>query len=123
MTTSTVRTTTPTLFGIEGDAYVFVAVREDPTLGGDSNWLSQTFHVDPGVGADDEFRVDVTERYHVDGTETRVAFEDCFTVTLGVESTACRVPSIRRRLERWYRHAYLDDGSPEVAVGLSNCEG
>jgi hypothetical protein len=123
MTTNAVRTTTPTLFGVEGDAFVFVAVREDPTLGGDPNWLSQTFHVDPDAGADDEFRVDVTERYHVDGMETQVAFEDRFTVILGVDSTACRVPPVRRRLERWYRHAYLDDGSPEVAVGLADGEG
>lgn len=123
MTTSTGRTTLPTLFGVEGDAYVFVAVREDPTLGGEPNWLSQTLYVDPDAGADDEFRVDVTERYHVDGAETRVAFEDRFTVVLDVDATATRrVTRIRRCLERWYRRAYLDEDPPEATADRSDVE-
>ncbi|AUV82052.1 hypothetical protein C2R22_10635 [Salinigranum rubrum] len=117
-TRSTLETTTPTLFGVEGDAYVFVAVREDPTMGSDSNWLSQTLRVDPGVGADDEFHVDVTERYHVDGKVAHIAFEDRFTVTLAVDAatTASRVGAIRRRLEQWYRRTYLGGVQADATV-------
>ncbi|WP_136603393.1 hypothetical protein [Salinigranum halophilum] len=123
---STVETTTPTLFGVEGDAYVFVAVREDPTLAGDSNWLSQTLRVDPHGGARDEFRADVTERYHVDGRESHIAFEDRFTLTLSVTATGDdlehRVATVRDRLDRWYRDAYLDGVAADATVESLDAE-
>lgn len=110
---STVETTLPMLFDIEGGAYVFVAVREDPTLDEHSNWLSQTLRVDLGVGAADELHVDLTERYHVDGGESHIAFEDRFTVNLGLEAETAphSVAAVRCRLRRWYRRAYLESGS------------
>ncbi len=119
---TTLETTTPTLFGVEGNAYLFVAVREDPTLGSDPNWLSQILRVDPEVGADDEFHVVVTERYHVDGRKTDVAFEDRFTVTLAVDSASVprRVGPIRRRLEQWYQHMYLDGVGADATAETSD---
>lgn len=97
----------PDLVAVEGDAYVFVAVLEDPTLDGASNWLRQTFRVDPTAG-DDDLLVDVTERYHVGGRQTHVAFEDQFTITLSVDATAdrFRVSTVRHVLRCWYRHNY-----------------
>jgi hypothetical protein len=101
----------PTLVGVEGDAYVFVAVIEDPTLDGGQNWLMQTFHVDP-TDADDGLSVRVTERYHVGGRERHVAFEDRFGLRIPVEQTDAprQVETVRRALERWYRRAYPGDG-------------
>lgn len=104
----------PALVAVEGDAYVFVAVIEDPTLDGGQNWLMQTLHVDP-TDTDDGLSVRVTERYHVGGRERHVAFEDRFDLRIPVEQTDAphQVETIRRALERWYRRAYpRNDGVP-----------
>lgn len=106
----------PRLIHVEGDAYVFVAILCDPTLDGVPNWLSQSFYVDPTAGDDDELRVEIAERYHVDGQDGRIAFEDRFTTRLSLDSPEPqpRVATVRRALGHWHRDNYADSSVPEV---------
>jgi hypothetical protein len=101
----------PEFVGVEADSYVFVAVLEDPSLDGRPNWLMQTFRVDPTDGDPDHLLAEVTERYHVDGRENDIAFEERYTVELAATGVAepPRVESVARVLERWYRHNYPGD--------------
>lgn len=93
----------PELVSVERDSYVFVALLEDPSLGGPPTWLVQTLRVDPTDGGDDELVVRVTERCHVDARED-VAFEDQYTIEVPIDDAdrPLRVESIRDSLERQY---------------------
>lgn len=116
----------PEFTAVERDAYVFVAVLEDPALDGPSNWLSQRFHVDPTAAADDQLRVEITERYHVGGRENHIAFEDLYVVTIPLETAVSRpgIAIVGRALERWHRRNYLDEyddaGTPAAAPELDS---
>lgn len=98
----------PELYSVEGDSYVYVAVLEDPAIDGNSNWLTQTFEVDPHAGPPSELHVDVTERYQCAGEETLTAFTEQYGVTVEVEETAWRpgVEFVREALETWYMNNY-----------------
>lgn len=100
----------PRLADVEGDAYVFAAVLCDPTLDALPNWLSQTFYVDPTAGDDAELRIEITERYHVDGQGGTIAFEDRFSASLSLDSPdpRPRVATVRRALDQWHRDNYGD---------------
>jgi hypothetical protein len=94
----------PELVGIERDSYLFVALLEDQQPSTPSNWLLQTFRVDPSDGDDDELVARVTERYDGGNEGTEAQFEDQYTIAVSTAETAGPpgVDSMRRALERWY---------------------
>jgi hypothetical protein len=114
----------PEFVAVERNAYVFVAVLEDPVLDGPSNWLSQRFRVDPTAAGDDQLRVEITEQYHVGGRENHIAFDDQYVVTIPLKAEVSRpgVATVGRAVERWHRRNYLDEyddaGTPAASPEL-----
>ena len=108
---TTSRNKPPTLFGVLGDTYLFVALVERAADGGESNWMRRTLRVDPTAGDDDELVVTVTEGRRTDDESARVAAPDRFTASVPIDADTerPRLSTLRRALQRWHRSAVRMD--------------